>query len=144
MIKVWTDGACSGNPGKGGFGLVIEDKRGTKCYQQFFDNTTNNQMELLSILWAIGYANLYQEDVIIYSDSAYAINTLSNWKNAWKNNGWKKSDNQIPANLNIIKAYDILETRFKNNITFEKVKGHSNVKNNIIADNLATGKICLF
>ena len=75
----------------------------------------------------------------IYSDSAYAINSLSSWKNNWKKNGWLKSDGKVPENLDLIKAYDSVEKFI--NVKFIKVKAHNGNYYNELADKLARGEV---
>ena len=101
-------------------------------------------MELAACLYALAQfgemSSHWGQPQIVYSDSSYAINTLINWKNTWKRNGWKRSKNQKIENLILIQKYDKIEEKgYK--IDLRKVEGHSNVLGNTIADLLATGKI---
>lgn len=101
-------------------------------------------MELAAALYALAKFGIktaeWEQPLIVYSDSAYTINTLTSWKNNWKNNNWLKSDNKIPENLIIIQNYDKIENKgYK--IDLQKIKGHSNILGNTLADMLATGKI---
>ena len=120
----YTDGSASPNPGPGGFGVVQVDTEGAilSTYSSRQDNTTNNEQEMKAILYAACQGVLAKEDVLIYSDSAYAINTFSNWMYNWERNGWVKGDGKVE-------------------VTFVKVKGHSKNPFNELADNLATGKV---
>lgn len=138
MIEIYTDGSTHPtNPGPGGFGIVIT--KGNKIintYGKQFDHTTNNRMEMSAILWCLANYGKHPEEVIVYSDSAYAINTFTNWMFSWQRNGWRKSDNQPPENLDIIQTYlNLLNMGYK--ITLKKVKGHSGVEFNELADKLA-------
>jgi ribonuclease HI len=142
-MEFYVDGACSGNGSanaKGGFGVLgVEDDKIVLAYSKRNEGTTNNREELRAILYVVikyGYLN-----PTIHTDSAYAMNTLSSWMYNWARNGWLKSDNKTPENLDLIKAYYdfIQEKGYK--INFIKVKGHSNNKYNNIVDNLATGKV---
>lgn len=135
----YTDGSAHPNPGPGGFGVVIVGSNGEviRTYNKGCKNTTNNAEEMKAILWAALTAYQAGESAIIYSDSAYAINTFSSWMYCWERKGWVKSDGKIPENLDLVKAfYDI---NSKMCITFKKVKGHSDNKFNELADKLATG-----
>lgn len=141
MIYIYTDGACSGNEKEsaaGGFGVVVyEDDKILEVYGEHHDGTTNNRMEMQAILWALqkyGKNNFLIPTV--YSDSAYAINTFTSWKNSWKEKGWTKSDGKIPENLDLVQLYDNLENQ-GHDINLVKVKGHTNVKGNILADYIA-------
>lgn len=139
MLAIYTDGACSGNPGPGGYGVVvIKDGRVIDCQAFSADNTTNNKEEMKAILWAVGFYG--QFNPTIYSDSAYAVNTFSTWMWNWKNRGWIKSDKKTPENLDLIKAYDEL-VKIQGKPNFVHIKGHAGDLYNEIADQLATGKI---
>ena len=152
---IYTDGSCQGN-GKsentGGFGVVVldNDENLIYNYSKQTKNTTNNREELKAILYAMlrhGQKELQQWEVkrledlpIVYSDSAYAVNTLTNWMFNWERNGWKKADNKTPENLDLIQAYfSLYQDGYR--IDLRKVKGHNNNKWNEMADQLATGQI---
>lgn len=145
-MKIFIDGSCRGNPGPGGFGIVCLDENDQVifCHQEQFQKTTNNEMELAAALYALAKFGIktaeWEQPQIVYSDSAYTVNALTSWKNNWKNNNWLKSDNKIPENLIIIQNYDKIENKgYK--IDLQKIKGHSNILGNTLADMLATGKI---
>lgn len=137
----YTDGSASPNPGPGGFGVVEVDSQGRiiDTYAKRQEHTTNNEQEMKAILYAATQGVLSKEDVLIYSDSAYAINTFTNWMYNWERNGWVKSDGKVPENLELVKAF--FEISKMIDITFVKVKGHSANKYNELADQLASGKI---
>ena len=139
---IYTDGSCQKNPGPGGFGVVVLDDNENliRQYSERCENTTNNREELKAILWAfLKYGNK-ENQIIIYSDSAYCVNTLTNWMFSWEKNNWKKSDNKTPENLDLIKPFfKHLQNGFF--IDLRKVKGHAGNKWNELADQLATGKI---
>lgn len=141
MIEIYTDGACSGNPGPGGYGVVVvRDGKIIKAQQHFKAETTNNEMELAAILWAvISSINEKWEKPICYSDSAYAVNSLTNWMYGWKEKNWFKSDNQKPKNLDLIQLYDLYKGN--NIISLVKIKGHKGIIGNELADKLATNTI---
>ena len=134
----YTDGSAHPNPGPGGFGVVLVDDEKNKVYtfSKGCDQTTNNAEEMKAIIWAVCDAILRGEPAEIYSDSSYAINTFTKWYPKWKSNGWVKSDNKVPENLDLVKAYDELSTKTK--ITFHHIPGHSGIKYNEMADRLAT------
>lgn len=141
VIYMYTDGACKGNPGPGGFGVIsVKNKEVQYKYSESCDNTTNNREELKAILYSLLNYGKYSPTVTVYSDSAYAINTLSNWMFGWARNGWIKSDKKIPENLDLIKPYyEHLNKGYKINLV--KVPGHSGVLWNEVADKLATGQL---
>lgn len=138
----YTDGSASPNPGPGGFGVVVLDDNENliTTYSEQYNYTTNNKMELSAILWAFLKYGSKNNTLTVYSDSAYCINTLTNWMFNWERNGWLKSDNKEPENLDLIKPFfEFLQKGYQ--IELKKVKGHANNKWNKLADQLATGKI---
>ncbi len=138
-VTIYTDGACSGNPGPGGWGAILEFKGIEKEISGFEANTTNNRMELTAAVKAL---SLLKEDCIVklYSDSAYLVNGFQQkWILGWQKNGWKNSKKEPVLNSDLWKELVALDKRHR--ITWIKVKGHSdNVKNNR-CDELATGEI---
>lgn len=146
MSIFYTDGSAHPNPGPGGFGVVIlnDDNKFVGSYSKQTEQTTNNREELKSILWVMlkWGCNIgeWGHSPLVYSDSAYCVNTLNEWMFNWANNNWLKSDNKPPENLDLIKAYyEHYQKGFR--IDLRKVKGHNNNKWNELADKLATGKI---
>ena len=104
---IYTDGACSGNGSAtaiGGFGVVVldDDKNPVSFYNKQNQNTTNNREELRAILWALIKYGKEEIPPIVYSDSAYAVNTFNTWMFGWAAKGWIKSDNKTPENLDFI------------------------------------------
>ena len=152
MIEIYTDGSAHPNPGPGGFGVIVLDKdknfgynnyKVVEVYTKQFDKTTNNEQELKAILYAFLKYGVDKDSFqypIIYSDSAYAINTFETWMFNWASKGWIKSDKKVPENLEIIKAYYEWYQRGKR-IELCKVKGHQGNYWNEMADKLATGVI---
>lgn len=142
MITIYTDGACSKN-GKegahGGFGVVVvRDDIIIDAHQEFSDETTNNREEMKAILWALNkYGSLAFEVPVVYSDSAYSVNTFNEWMHSWKRNGWLKADKKVPENLDLVKEY----YNSLKKIDLRKIKGHAGHEWNELADKLATGKI---
>lgn len=133
----YTDGACAGNPGPGGFGVVILDneKNFLYNYKKGSEKTTNNREELKAILYCLIKFGK-EENTIVYSDSAYSVNTFNDWMFRWANNNWIKSDKKTPENLDIIKVYyDLWQQGYR--INLQKVKGHAGDKYNEMADKLA-------
>lgn len=146
MITIYTDGACSKNGyagSSGGYGVVaLKDGKPIEFRSRKCDGeTTNNREELKAILYAMLQYGDRNNSPTIYSDSAYAIQTLDQWMFGWARNGWlKKSDNKIPENLDLIKPfYDRVMDGYK--VNFVKVAGHTGDKWNEVADKLATGQL---
>lgn len=139
---IYTDGSCSRNPGPGGFGvIVLDDNENLLSYHsEREENTTNNRQELKAILWAFLKYGDKDNPPTVYSDSAYCVNTFTNWMFSWEKNGWQKADQTIPLNLDLIQPFFEYQKRgFK--INLKKVKGHAGNKWNELVDGLATGKV---
>lgn len=135
MIKIYTDGACSGNPGTGGWGAVILGINEDPIYLNGGENdTTNNRMELTAAIEAIIY-NLNIEDLEIYTDSKYLKDGIEKWIINWKQNGWKTANKKPVKNKDLwIKLDNEIS---KHNIKWNWVKGHANNQYNEKADELA-------
>ena len=140
---IYTDGSAHPNPGPGGYGVVVlndEEKIVNIRSRQTNDETTNNREELKAILWSMIRYGDSKQTPVVYSDSAYAVNTLNTWMFGWADKGWIKSDKQIPENLDLIQIYyDLYQKGFR--INLQKIKGHAGHMWNELADQLATGKI---
>ena len=139
---IYTDGSAHPNPGPGGFGVVVCDDNNNiiTTYSKQTNHTTNNREEIKAILWSLLTYGKSNEEVIVYSDSNYCVQTFTSWMFGWARNGWVKSDKKIPENLDLIQAYyNALNEGYK--INLKKVKGHAGNKYNELADGLATGKV---
>jgi ribonuclease HI len=136
---IYTDGACSGNPGPGGWGVVIFDNNNKqKNISGSEKNTTNNRMELSAAIMALKKIKTNSE-VTIYTDSTYVKNGITEWVLKWKENGWKNSNKKPVKNKDLwVKLVNLCE---KNRISWKWVKGHSTNKYNNLADTLATQAI---
>jgi ribonuclease HI len=138
-VTIYTDGACSGNPGPGGWGAILIFQGVEKEISGYESLTTNNRMELTAPLSAL---RLLKEPcaVELFSDSAYLVNGfLQKWVDGWQKNGWKNSKKEPVLNDDLWKAL-IAETK-RHKITWHKVKGHSDNAKNNRCDELATGEI---
>lgn len=145
-MKIYTDGSANPNPGPGGFAVIVLDNNENLLtyHVEREKYTTNNRMELSAILWAfLKYGvpeNLDFMQPTIYSDSAYCINTFTNWMFSWANNNWIKSDKKKPENLDLIQIfYKYWQKGYR--INFEKVKGHSGNHWNELVDKLAKREV---
>lgn len=139
-VKIYCDGACSGNPGNAGSGLAIysSKKKPVLLYGAYEEVGTNNIAELNALHQALIIASqTHSENIIsIYSDSKYAIDCISTWAYGWKANGWTKKGGEIKNLELIIEAHNLYE-KLKNKIEIIHVKGHSGVEGNELADRMA-------
>lgn len=139
IIQMWTDGACSGNPGNGGWGVLIKLVDGNQIklsgHEQY---TTNNRMEMFAVIEGLKYLKNYSS-VIIHTDSKYVLEGITNWITNWKQNNWKSSNKKDVKNKDLWIELDTLVNKFK--IEWKWVKGHSGNIENDIADLLATTAI---
>ena len=136
---IYTDGACSGNPGPGGWGAVIFDEK-EKQYNISGNvkDTTNNRMELMAPIMALKKIKS-MSNVMIFTDSTYVKNGITEWIKKWEKNGWKSSSKKPVKNKDLwVKLLNLCE---KNKISWKWVKGHSTNKYNNLADELATQAI---
>ena len=137
-IVLYTDGACSGNPGPGGWGAILMYNGKEKELTGGELNTTNNRMELMAVINGLE-AIKTTCDVDIYSDSAYVVNAfLQDWVTKWKANGWKTTKGEV-LNLDLWKRLFVQVER--HNITWHKVKGHADNEYNNRCDALARSEI---
>ena len=131
VIEIYTDGACSGNPGPGGFGIVMKYKDQRKEVAQGYRLTTNNRMELLSIIVALESLKKDNSEVVVYSDSKYVVDSINlKWVFGWVKKGFKDK-----ANPDLWKRFLLIHP--KHNIKFVWVKGHASNKENNRCDELA-------
>ena len=138
-ITIYTDGACSGNPGPGGWGAIIFDNDNKKEISGYSEVTTNNQMELIAAIKALELIEKPSE-IELYSDSAYLINAFKeDWITKWQMNGFKTANNKDVANADLWAK--LIEFNNKHNIKWIKVKGHADNEFNNRCDQLATGEI---
>ncbi len=134
-VEIYTDGACTGNPGKGGYGAVLIYNGNEKRISKGFRKTTNNRMELMA---AIDALKLLKEDCIVdlYSDSKYLTDAINqSWLSSWQKNGWKKSDKKPVLNRDLWEELLLLINKHK--VTFIWVKGHNGNPFNEVCDTMA-------
>ena len=138
-VKLYTDGACSGNPGPGGWGFVLKCKNKERQDSGYSENTTNNIMELTAVIKGLEAINK-PCNLTVYSDSAYVCNAfIQNWITSWQNNGFKTSKKTDVLNKDLwLRLIELLQIH---NYKFVKVKGHADNNYNNICDKLATSEI---
>lgn len=138
-VQIYTDGACSGNPGKGGWGAVLIYGKNEKQISGGEQNTTNNRMELTAVIRAL---KLLKEPcrVTLTTDSKYVCDSVSKgWVYGWQKRGWKKSDGKQALNVDLWSV--LLELLEIHDVSFHWIKGHAGHKYNELCDKLATGEI---
>ena len=138
-VIIYTDGACSGNPGPGGWGTILMYKDSKKEISGAKKDTTNNVMELTAVIEGLKMLK-YPCDVEIYSDSAYVVNAFNQkWIDSWIKNNWKTSGKEPVKNKEIWQElYDLTKVH---NVKFIKVKGHSDNEFNNRCDEMARNAI---
>lgn len=134
-VEIFTDGACSGNPGPGGFGVILKYNDTVKEISQGYKATTNNRMELLAVITGLE-ALKFPCDVTLYSDSKYVLDAIAKgWVYSWEAKGWRKSDNKPALNVDLWKRLlPLLDTH---NVELVWIKGHAGHKYNERCDALA-------
>lgn len=141
QVTLYTDGACSGNPGAGGWGAVLLFGDHKKELSGSEAETTNNRMELMAVIQGLSQLK-YPCEVEIYSDSAYVVNAFNqNWLDSWEKNGWRKADNKPVLNADLWQS--LLALTRVHTVQFRKVKGHSDNELNNRCDELARAAIRL-
>ncbi len=133
-IVIYTDGACSGNPGPGGWGVLIEQDGHQTTFFGGAQNTTNNQMEMTAALEAL---RMMQSSTTIrlITDSTYLKDGITSWIKRWKERGWKTAAKKPVKNADLWRALDVENQRL--NVTWEWIKGHAGHPGNEKADELA-------
>ncbi len=138
-VTIYTDGACSGNPGPGGWGAILMYKDNKKEISGGKKDTTNNVMELTAVIEALKLLK-YPCKVNVYSDSAYVVNAfLQHWINGWQRNNWKTSDKKDVKNKELWQ--ELIALTKVHDVTFFKVKGHADNEYNNRCDELARNAI---
>ena len=134
-VNIYTDGACSGNPGPGGWGAILEFGPHRKELSGYVAGTTNNRMELFAAISALG-ALKEPCNVRLYSDSNYLVQAFNDhWIDNWKRNGWKTSNGTKVENQDL--WFILMAQTKKHNVEFIKVKGHADHPENNRCDELA-------
>jgi ribonuclease HI len=133
-VVIYTDGACKGNPGPGGWGAILQYRGHEREIFGGEARTTNNRMELTAVIRALESLKR-RAPVEIYTDSQYVKNGIETWIRAWKRNGWKTADRKPVKNADLWLELDQLAT--EHDITWHWVRGHADTEGNTRADALA-------
>jgi ribonuclease HI len=134
-VEMYTDGACSGNPGPGGYGVILKSNGNTKQLARGFKNTTNNRMELRAVIE--GLKALKEEcNVLVYSDSKYIVDAVEKgWARRWEANNWYRNKKEKALNIDL--WVDLLDLLDKHQVSFRWVKGHAGHPENELCDQMA-------
>lgn len=133
-VEIYTDGACSGNPGPGGWGAVLRFRGTEKQINGGEDGTTNNRMELMAAIMAL--ESLKRPcHVILHTDSVYVKEGITSWIRRWKQNGWRTSNKKPVKNVDLWQRLD--EALSRHEVDWRWVKGHAGDPGNELADELA-------
>ena len=133
-VKIWTDGACSGNPGPGGWGAILRHNDKEKELFGGEEETTNNRMELMAAIQALN-ALKKPCTVDLTTDSQYVKNGITGWIHGWKKNGWRTANKKPVKNAELWQALD--EAVSRHEVTWHWIKGHAGHAENERADELA-------
>ena len=136
-FKIYTDGACSGNPGKGGWAAIIIDGKNQSNISGSENKTTNNRMELMAPIMALKKIKTKSE-IIIYTDSRYVKDGITEWIKKWKLNNWKSSNKKPVKNKDLWMKLD--NCCQKHLVNWKWVKAHAGNKLNNLVDELAVSK----
>ena len=142
-IVVYTDGGCSGNPGPGGWGIVVIADGLAKQLSGGEQYTTNNRMELMAAINALSVIkntpSFAGRPVVVNIDSQYVKNGITSWIHSWKAKGWKTADKKPVKNQELWETLDALNSSL--NVTWNWVKGHAGIEYNEICDSLCQAEI---
>ena len=135
QLEIFTDGACKGNPGPGGWGAVIRYGKHEKEISGSDPDTTNNRMELSATIQALKIL-IEPCEVKLHTDSRYVIDGITKWIHGWQRNGWKNASKQPVSNIDL--WHDLIEATARHQVEWIWVKGHNGHPENERADRLAS------
>ena len=134
QVEIFTDGSCLGNPGPGGYGIVLRYKQNEKQLAQGYRLTTNNRMEMMAAVVAL--RSLKEPcQVILTTDSQYVLQGITQWIHNWKKRGWKTADKKPVKNADLWQQLD--EETQRHQVEWHWVKGHAGHRENEICDEIA-------
>lgn len=137
-VVIYTDGACRGNPGPGGWGALLTAQGKSRSLSGFAEQTTNNRMELMAALEALN-ALTRPATVVLWTDSEYLRKGMTEWLPGWKARGWKTAARQPVKNADLWQALDVAAARHQ--VSWRWVKGHAGDPGNEAVDRLANEAI---
>ena len=135
-LIIYTDGACSGNPGPGGWGVYMRYGEKEQVFYGGEADTTNNRMEMMATIEALKAVNpKFKGDITLWTDSTYVLKGITEWIHGWKKRGWKNSAKKAVKNADLWKELDAINSKFT--VEWKWVKGHAGIEGNERADELA-------
>lgn len=134
-VEIFTDGACKGNPGPGGWGALLRMGRHEKELVGGEPHTTNNRMEMTAVISALN-ALIEPCEVTLHTDSRYVIDGITKWVGGWKKRGWVNASKQPVKNADL--WHDLIEAVARHKVTWEWVKGHAGHPENERVDRIAS------
>ncbi|MEJ5975520.1 ribonuclease HI [Novosphingobium sp. PS1R-30] len=134
-VEVFTDGACKGNPGPGGWGALLRMGQHEKEMSGSEPQTTNNRMEMTAVIKGLS-ALIEPCDVTVYTDSKYVIDGITKWVNGWKRNGWVNASKQPVRNADL--WHELIDAAKRHQVDWQWVRGHSGHTENERVDKLAS------
>jgi len=134
-VELFTDGACKGNPGPGGWGVILRMGKHEKELSGSDPSTTNNRMEMTAVIRGLK-ALIEPCEVTIYTDSRYVIDGITKWVHGWKRNGWVNASKQPVRNADL--WHDLIEVAKRHQISWQWVRGHNGHPENERVDRLAS------
>ena len=134
-VELFTDGACKGNPGPGGWGVILRMGKHEKELSGSDPSTTNNRMEMTAVIRGLK-ALIEPCEVTIYTDSRYVIDGITKWGHGWKRNGWVNASKQPVRNADL--WHDLIEVAKRHQISWQWVRGHNGHPENERVDRLAS------
>jgi len=137
-VQMFTDGACSGNPGPGGWGVILRAKGAERELSGGDHATTNNRMEMMAVIQGLAALKV-SSAITLYTDSRYVLDGATKWLKNWKRNGWKTADKKPVKNDDLWRLLEVEMAR--HDISWEWVRGHDGHPENERADALAKGAI---
>ena len=137
-VVMYTDGACRGNPGPGGWGVVLRYRDQSRSLKGYQADTTNNRMELTAVIEGLRALNR-KCDIELMTDSKYVMQGINDWIEQWKRNGWKTAAKKPVKNVDLWQQLDNEVSRHA--INWQWVKGHAGIEGNELADQLANEAI---
>lgn len=145
-LYAFTDGACSGNPGPGGWGVLLQAREGAQVLKERTlsggeADTTNNRMELMAAIMALESLSRGTA-IVVVTDSAYVKNGVTGWIHGWKRNGWRTSDGKPVKNVELWQRLDLAQARHR--VEWRWIKGHAGHAENERADELARAGMAPF